>query len=119
MRKNLVFVGMLLIGMLFLGASMIISSLILSESIIGNKELNGTLKGNLSGSFIMSESPNVKSDILLPFEAGDILGYQQQEDFIQDIKNGTLEGIPFTQVEGRYIFSKKALEEWVYSKTIN
>ena len=109
MRKSLLF-----IGMLFLGASMIISSLILSKSINENKQLNGVL----NGSFTMRDSYDVEKDILMPYDAGAMLGYEQ-DDFIHDIKSGNLDGIPFTQVGGRYIFSKKALEEWVYSKTLN
>ena len=50
----------------------------------------------------------------MAYEAGAMLGYNQDE-FIQDIENGKLKGIAFTQVGGHYIFSKKSLEEWVYS----
>jgi len=106
MRKYLTF-----IGMLFLGASIIISSLILSKSINGSKQLNSILNGSLT----MSSSYDADRDILMPYEAGAMLGYNQDE-FIQDIENGKLKGIPCTQVGGHYIFSKKSLEEWVYSK---
>lgn len=106
MKKNLLF-----IGMLFLGASMIISSLILSASIKQGNQLTGSL----TGSFNMADYSGIDSDILMPYGAGIILGYDP-DTLIQDIENGKLEGIPFTKIGDNYIFSKKVLEEWVYSK---
>lgn len=47
-----------------------------------------------------------------------MLGYEQ-DALIIDIENGKLEGIPYTKVGGHYIFSKRALEEWVYNKVLN
>lgn len=108
MKKNLLF-----IGMLFLGISMIISSLILSVSINQENQLNGIL----NGTFNMSEYSGIESDIIMPYGAGIILGYDQ-DTLIQNIENGKLEGIPYTKIGDNYIFSKKALEEWVYSKTL-
>jgi hypothetical protein len=78
------------------------------------KQLNGIF----NGSFTMSNAYNADKDILMLYDAGAMLGYDPGE-FIQDIKNGKLEGIPFIQVGDRYIFSKKALEEWVYGKAVN
>lgn len=46
-----------------------------------------------------------------------MLGYDQ-DALIIDIENGKLEGIPYTKVGGNYIFSKKDIEDWIYSKTL-
>lgn len=108
MKKNLLY-----ICIVFLGFSMIISSIILSSAI---KEGN-QLYGSLSGSFSMSGYSREESDVLIPYSAGQMLGYDQ-DALIFDIENGKLEGIPYTIVGDNYIFSKKALEDWIYSKTL-
>lgn len=110
MNKNLLF-----IGTLFLGASLIASSLIMSKSIDGNKQLIG----NLNGLFTLDDSydNNANKDILMVYDAAAMFGYQE-ENFIRDIENDRLEGLPFTQIGGRYIFSRKSLEEWLYNRTL-
>ena len=112
MKKNLLY-----ISIMFLGVSMIISSFILSMAIKEGNQLYGSLNGSLSGSFSMSDSSSKDNDILIPYDAGQMLGYDQ-DALIIDIENGKLEGIPYAKFGNSYIFSKKALEEWIYSKTL-
>lgn len=109
MKKNLLFIGILILGI-----SMIVSSIILSKSIKKQTQLNGTLNGTLT----MNDSYNIDNDILQTYDAGAMLGYNES-DLIRDIENGKLEGLPCTKIGGHYIFSKKALEEWIYNKTLN
>lgn len=110
MKKNLIF-----ISIIFLGVSMIISSLILSMAIKEGKQLNGILNGSFSTSAYSSEERD--SDVLMPYDAGYMLGYDQ-DALIIDIENGKLHGIPYAKLGDNYIFSKKALEDWIYSKTL-
>ena len=94
---------------------MIISSYIISKSL--SKSIN--MNGNLNGSLTMSDmdSYNFESDVLLAFDAGRMLGYESNS-LIQDINNGKLEGIPYIKLKDHYIFSKTALEEWVYNESL-
>lgn len=108
MKKNLLY-----ISIVFLGVSMIISSIILSRAIKEGNQLNGSL----SGSFSMIDNSRKESDVLMPYDAGVMLGYDQ-DALIIDIENGKLEGIPFAKFGDNYIFSKKALEDWIYNKTL-
>ncbi len=107
MKKNVLFIGILLLGI-----SMIISSLILSKSISEGKQLNGSL----NGTFDISNTTNEEGDILKAYSAGVMLGYDR-DDLIKDIDSGNLQGLPFAKIGDQYVFSKKALEEWVYSKS--
>ena len=77
------------------------------------------MNGNLNGSLTMSDmdSYNFESDVLLAFDAGRMLGYESNS-LIQDINNGKLEGIPYIKLKDHYIFSKTALEEWVYNESL-
>ena len=110
MKKNLLF-----IGIIFLGLSMIISSYIISKSLSKSINMNGILNGSLTVSDM--DSYNFESDVLQAFNAGRMLGYEA-DSFIQDINNGKLDGIPYIKLEDHYIFSKKALEEWVYNESL-
>ncbi len=119
MKKDTLFYGMI-----FLGIALIVSSLILSGAIRQGNQLYGDLTGNLSGSFtstsadaIYTENINgINKDILIAAEAGALLGYQR-EDLINAIIKDELEGIPYTKLGSEYIFSRKALEEWVYKSS--
>lgn len=115
MKRNLIF-----LGIIFLGVSMIISSIIISKSFSELKNLNCKLNGSLTGSLTVSnmDSYYTKSDVLQTYDAGIMLGYEQ-DVLIQDIESGKLEGIPYTKVGDHYIFSKKALEEWVYNTVLD
>lgn len=113
MKKDLIF-----IGMIFLGVSMIISSLILSKPQIKQEQfLNTSLNGSLYQNVSSSESNLTSGDILQPYYAGLLLGYDQ-EDLIAKIIDGTLEGIPYVKIGNHYVFSKKALEEWIYNQSV-
>ncbi len=119
MKKDTLFYGMI-----FLGIALIVSSFILSNAIRQGNQLYGNLTGNLSGSFTSTSADVIytgnknytNNDILITYDAGILLGYQR-DDFIRAIISGELEGIPYTKLGSEYIFSRKALEEWVYNKT--
>lgn len=122
MKKNLLF-----IGILFLGFSMMISSIILSNSMKTPSQLNGILNGSLtmedSQQYDTGMLQQYGTDILQQYDAQILLGYDantedEQRHFIKDIENGPLEGLPYTKINGRYLFSKKAMEEWLYNRTI-
>jgi len=108
-KKNLLF-----IGFIFLGLSFVISSYIISHSLSNTINTNAAVNGVISVS--NSDNTDKNSDVLMPYDAGAMLGYQSDE-FIQMIKDGKLEGIPYVDLGDHYIFSKKALEEWVYNNS--
>jgi hypothetical protein len=123
MKKDVV-----LIGIICLGVSMIICSLILSKAIKEQRQSYGTLNNQLSGSIEgrlyleEDDSANqmiIESDILVPYQVGELLGYSDYNLLIIDIEDGKLEGIPYTRIRSNYVFSKKALEDWIYSKVVN
>lgn len=113
MKKNL-----LCLSIIFLGISLIISALILSRSRI---EYIHTFDGNVHGSLGLLQSSTmvneITDDILVPNEAGSLLGYNG-DDLIRDIENGVISDIPYVYIGGEVRFSKKALEEWIYQKSI-
>jgi hypothetical protein len=74
--------------------------------------MNAILNGSLSV-VSNSDSNYNANDILQGPDAGAILGYDYNA-FIQAIKDGKLEGIPYIDLGDHFVFSKKALEEWVY-----
>lgn len=121
MKKNL-----LTIGLIFLGISIIISACIISKPLGGLIYFNHTLAGTLDGTLSVEQPDssnyqiniNNKSDILQTEDAGRILGYSDNEKFIRDMGSGELKGIPYTRVSGHYLFSKKALDEWIYSNSM-
>lgn len=115
MKRNLCFYSVI-----FLGVSMIISSYIISRSLNELANKNDILNASLTGSLSVSNMESYKnvSDVLQTYDAGIMLGYEQ-DNLIQDIKSGKLEGIPYIEVGDHYIFSKKALEEWVYNRALN
>lgn len=111
MNKNFLF-----ISIIFLGLAMLISSFIISKSLSINEPT--IMNGNLNGSLTLNDTNSYsRSDVLQASEAGAILGYDYNV-FIQDIDNGKLKGIPYIEIGGHYVFSKKALEEWVYNMSI-
>ena len=111
MKKNLLF-----IGFIFLGLSFVISSYIISHSLSNTINTNATVNGVISVSNSDSDNTDKDSDILILHDAGTMLGYASDE-LIQMIKDGKLEGIPYVDLGDHYIFSKKALEEWVYNNS--
>jgi hypothetical protein len=99
---------------------MIISSFIISKSLSEPTSIYGNLNGSINGSITVSNTDSYynNSDVLQAYDAGVMLGYEYNA-FIQDINNGKLEGIPYLEIGDHYIFSKKALEEWVYKKSLD
>lgn len=78
---------------------MIINSLILSNSMKQGNQLTGSL----TGSFDMldyDDNSGIESDILMAYDAGKILGYDQN-NLIYEIEVGKLEGIPKLIEEAR------------------
>lgn len=116
MKKNLVS-----ISVMFLGLSIIISSYIISKSLSQITNMSAVLDGSLSvinsDSDYNTNAVSQTSDILQAYDAGVILGY---EDYvlIQFIRDGKLNGLPYIDLGDHFIFSKKALEEWVYKNSI-
>lgn len=53
----------------------------------------------------------------MPYDAAAMLGFSK-DGLISQILNGNPNEIPYIDVSGTYLFSKKALEEWIYSKSI-
>ncbi len=99
---------------------MIISSIFLSNSMRTLSQMNGILNGSLT---MGNSYEGIKSDILQQYDAQTLLGYDSDTDgglkhFIRDIENGTLEGLPYIKINGNYLFSKKALEEWLYHRSL-
>lgn len=113
--------NLLFAGMIILGVSIIISSIILSNPKIEQlQNVNSVLNGSLSMNQTMTSSDSGNtSDILKSDDAAIILGYNSSQYLIRDILGGNPEGIPYVLVDKNYLFSKKALEEWVYSKSLN
>lgn len=95
-------------------------SLIISTSIIANSmENNGRFVGegisqglfNISNTVSQENNSNLDSkDILSLDEASRYLGISQERLTQVIIKD---DSIPCVQISGKFIFSKKALEEWV------
>lgn len=96
---------------------MIISSLILANSIKEQTQVRGTFDGSLHMNDL-STPDSYSGDILMPYEAGAMLGYDDFNALLQDITAGKIEGIPYTIIANNYVFSKKALEEWLYNRII-
>ena len=114
MKNNLIFMGLL-----FLGISMIVSALILSKS--ESKQLH-TITGSLNQSVNLTQLDslhNNTSDIILPHDAAIILGYESQEKLVKDIRDGELQEIPYVLIDNQVRFSKRALEEWIYDKSLS
>lgn len=110
MKKDL-----LCISIVFLALSMIISAYIISKSLSEETYMNGNLSGALT---VMSDDTNfITSDVLNEEAARAMFGYAY-DYLIQMIRDGNLEHIPYIEFGDNYIFSKKALEEWVYSRLI-
>lgn len=105
MKRYLIF-----FGLLFLGISMIISSYFLSQAIKEQTQLNGIFNGSLS-----MDDNSENNDILRIYDVAAMFAYEDYDSLIKDIKSGRIEGIPYTKIGENYIFSKKALEEWVYN----
>lgn len=112
MKKDLTF-----ISILFLGISLLISSLIISKSLSISEPT--IMNGSLNGSLTLNDTNSYKnSDVLQVYDAAAMLGYNDYNVLIQDINNGKLKGIPYTVIGNHYMFSKKALEEWIYNMSI-
>jgi|GEM_PF-6583577 hypothetical protein len=116
-------------AIIFLGISLIVSANIIARAISNNTFLNGNLNGDLNGTFTMQSSSDTNnntdnnmdvnnSDVINPEEAGKLLGYVDTVHFINDIKSGKLHGIPYLYLYDQYIFSKKAIEEWIYKQAV-
>ena len=108
---------MLYISIILLGISFMISSLIIARSL--DKLVNKNFFSTINGSLNVSNSDynnKIESDVLLIYDAEIMLGYEPNT-LRQDIQKGKLEGIPYTKVGTQYLFSKKALEEWVYNRS--
>lgn len=105
-------------GLVFLSIAIIISAVILAFALNRQGVLTGDLNGSLNGSLTLVDSSGLyDSDIIQSYQAAQLLGYQTgPEELITDILQGSLPGIPFTKINNNYIFSRKALEEWIYSR---
>ena len=103
-------------SIVFLGISLIISAKIISNGL----EINGRFAGEgvsigLNNINNTMNADNSK-DILTISEAADYLGIS--EDKLNKIINGSdgnKTGIPHTTIGNEYLFSRKALNEWVES----
>lgn len=73
--------------------------------------------GNFNGSVTMYEGQNIGrlyDEVLSIYEAASYL--RMEESILKStINNGNTIGIPYISTGGQIIFSKKALDEWVYS----
>lgn len=111
-------------SIVFLGISLIISARIISNGLevngrfsgegisIGLNNMNNTIYETINK---MMNSDNSK-EILTISEAADYLGIS--EDKLNKIINGSDDnktGIPHTRIGNEYLFSRKALNEWVES----
>lgn len=121
-------------AIIFLGISLIVSANIIAGAISNNTFLNGNLNGNLNGTFTMQNSSDMdnntdknidgnnsdvnNSDVINPEEAGKLLGYVDTVHFTNDIKSEKLHGIPYLYLYDQYIFSKKAIEDWIYKQAV-
>lgn len=58
-----------------------------------------------------------EDDTMLLEEAGYYLGYSTENmgDFRALVGQNKLEGLPYTRLSGRIVFSRKALDEWLYN----
>ncbi|MDF2486588.1 MAG: hypothetical protein K0R46_2756 [Herbinix sp.] len=116
MKKNLLY-----ISIIFLGISMIISAFILSRS---KTEQIQSINGSLNGTFGITQSnyqviDTYSGDIISLYTAAGILLYDNQDVLKQAIDNGNKNDIPYVSINGNYLFSKKALEEWIYNKSLS
>lgn len=111
-------------SIIFLGISLIISAMIISNGL----EINGRFSGegisiglnNINNTIYDTINKIMNSDnskeILTISEAADYLGIS--EDKLNKIINGSdgnKTGIPHTTIGNEYLFSRKALNEWVES----
>ena len=103
-----------------LGISLIISAKIISNGL----EINGRFAGegvsiglnNINNTINNIMNADNSKDILTISEAADYLGIS--EDKLNKIINGSdgnKTGIPHTTIGNEYLFSRKALNEWVES----
>lgn len=120
MKKNLLY-----ISIFFLGIAMIISAIILSRSRIEQIQM---VSGSLNGSFGISQSSvngsetdsdMYSGDIISMYTAARILLYENPEILKNEIDNGNKNDIPYVLINGNYVFSEKALEEWIYRKAVS
>jgi hypothetical protein len=120
MKKNLLY-----ISIFFLGIAMIISAIILSRSRIEQFQM---VSGSLNGSFGISQSSvngsetdsdMYSGDIISMYTAARILLYENPEILKNEIDNGNKNDIPYVLINGNYVFSEKALEEWIYRKAVS
>lgn len=111
-------------GLVILSVAIIVSSIILAvalhqvSTIISSSQ--SVIQGSLNGSLTLDDSSRfTDSDIMQVYQAAELLGYGDTNDsFILDILNGKFQDIPYTKMGRTYIFSRVALEEWVYQRAI-
>jgi len=118
-KDNFIFISSIII---IISVSMIISSVILAKAISEQKQLYGALNTTVTGSLStadLSVHENDKGDIIQLYDAASMLGYNDQNQLAEDIEKGQLKGIPCTKIRNHYVFSRRALEEWLYDKAKN
>jgi hypothetical protein len=61
----------------------------------------------------------VYDDVMLLEEAGYYLGYSNENmgEFRSLVGYDKIPGLPYTKLSGKIVFSKKALDEWLYNAT--
>ncbi len=121
-------------GLVIAGA-LIVCALILSYSINNSQfNLNGDLSGNLNGNLYgelslannddNTDDPNNKNknnptNLIMADEAKSLIYYDGTIDaFLSDIKSGKLTDFPYIKMKENYVFSRKAIEDWVYKQSL-
>jgi hypothetical protein len=103
---------------------MIISAIILSRSRIEQIQMvSGSLNGSLGISLSDINEAGAYSDIysgdiISMYDAARILLYENPELLKNEIDLGNKNDVPCVLINGNYVFSEKALEEWIYQKSL-
>jgi len=111
MRKEIIVSG------LIISFALIVCTLIFKDAYI-NKWYPNTMQANLNADFsAISKAISYSSkDALTLYELEDYLGmYGPEKSGVLKsmLDSGTLE-IPYTKIAGNIVFSKKAVDEWLY-----
>lgn len=104
--------GELIICAIIIAAALIIctNKLVGTNLFTGNIRTSGSFGGNVS----LSGNASKNDEVLSLYEAGGYLN-MEPDDLEKLLKSTNTQEIPFFKVSDNYMFSKKALDEWIYN----